>query len=65
MNHCITLAQQKEEAKYITLFNGDDIYSEKMIEEQVSFMEANMNTRAVLTEGVFINQRKTSWIKKE
>jgi hypothetical protein len=56
MNYCITLAQQKEEAKYITLFNGDDIYSENMIEEQVSFMETNINSPAVFTEGIFIDE---------
>ncbi len=56
MNFCINLAQEKNKAKYVTLYNGDDLYSEKIIEEQVRFMELNTESPAVFTEGIFIDQ---------
>jgi glycosyltransferase involved in cell wall biosynthesis len=56
MNQCIKYAQCSEQAKYITLYNADDIYDECIIEKQVKFLERNINSPAVFTEGYFIDE---------
>jgi len=56
MNHCIRHAQKQHTAKYVTLFNGDDVYSQSIIQEQVNFLERNVASPAVFTEGYFIDE---------
>ena len=51
-NRCIELAT----GKYTAIFHSDDIYEPAMIEKQVSFLEANPDAGAVLTEASIIDE---------
>lgn len=51
-NRCISLAS----GKYMAIYHADDIYEPEMVAEQVQFLEANPQARAVFTEASLIDQ---------
>lgn len=51
-NRCIELSR----GKYTAIYHADDLYEPTMVENQVSFLEANPSAQAVFTEASLIDE---------